>query len=320
MKIKFSGTGFTPIPNTLIDLWPVLLRQRYTHKDSLGREIEDRWLPIDRVILEVLFRRTHGGARAYGMTQVAIAATAGLKQRQLRYRLTFLERIGAIGISRNPGRKSGNEVDLDRLIAHLDTFRSPRLVEKPPDPSTTPAMGCRGTPAVECRGPEGGNGDDPLVNQEVEEIGLDAQQTRSKKEPCRNNPAPVDNSTPGASFSPPAEDEKARLNDMSPPEALLLGLALSPEIPEKIQDTRKKLLASGIGTDRQKVETLIRFELRGIGVKTSIINRWFSEIPADGMLFYLNQAYKKAREPAAWIFSVMEKTRGAYRGREGEAG
>ena len=63
---------------------------------------------------------------------------------------------------------------------------------------------------------------------------------------------------------------------------------------------------------RQAIETIVRTELRLAGLKSSLINRYFAQVPLDGMLWWINQAYAKAsRNMGGFIATTLKRTGGA---------
>ena len=68
---------------------------------------------------------------------------------------------------------------------------------------------------------------------------------------------------------------------------------------------------------RQAIETIVRTELRLAGIKSSLINRYFVEVPLDGILWWINQAYAKAsRNTGGFIATTLKRTGGAIPAKE----
>lgn len=319
MKIKYAGAGFTPIPNKLIDLWPLLLRLRGTPQPERWRGgkridcvIEPRLQAIDLVILCALFRMAYAGATRVGLSQTRLAALSGIKERNLRDRLGLMEAFGMLAIDRRPGKPA--EIDLDRLVAFLDHFQAPPLapVESSGDPSTTPARECRGTPARECRGQKAPNQAQGQPNQ-VDTGSRPGDNKQYERQDL------VETTLQSAEFSPPRPPKELT------PEALhkvLVDLICDVrDLPDDVRKHRGNFISSasvhGIGTLRQAVEALIRMELRNsrfLGVKTRIVDGLFRDIPLDGLVYWLNRSYGK-RNPAGFLLHILDRTRGAYPGR-----
>jgi hypothetical protein len=341
-RIKFSGTGFTPIPNQLIDLWPLLRRLRIPVVID-GKKVDAQLVPVDRVILEVLFRMAYAGRMSVSFGQRKIAALADIKERQLRYRLQALEAAGMLAIARHPGKES--VLDLDVLVEFLRRFQAPALppVEKSPDLSTTPAMECRSTPAMECRGQEadfalwnsredeeergdgaGEGGADPGDNKQSlsEEDLVESRSERwNSRETLREFPHPPSqkpSERPGPpAIDPPPSTPPDNCNGSERGELRLPELSEvleDPRIPEAVRTRRKHVLEEQFPPEmrRQAIETIIRTELRLAGIKSSLINRYFAEVPLDGMLWWISQAYAKAsRNPGGFIATTLKRTGGA---------
>lgn len=295
MEFRFS-TGYFSIPNELIEKWSLT-----------GLE------PSDLLILSAFLKHAHGKSTEVFPTQDRISGEIGITPRHLRRRIHVMKQKGMLEILLVPGRAS--IIDLNPLKSFLATLKSP--VDGSGKPSTTPDTHVRSTPDTHVRGIPREKPDNPEVNpRQAARIGAPNKQS-IKKHSCRNNGASVDNARPGDSLSPPADPSNGAGNEVSIPDDLLERIAFSPSIPATVKKIREPY-RSGIGSFRQRLETMIRLELRAAGIRTKIINEWFSVIPIDGMLFWLTRSYTAAtKNQAGYIASMIERTRGEYPNRKG---
>ena len=340
-RIKFSGTGFTPIPNQLIDLWPGLRRLRIPII-MMGKKVDAQLAHVDRTIFEVLFRMAYAGRMNVSLGQGKMAALADITTRQLRDRLHVLEAAGMLGVARSPGKE--NVIDLDVLVAFLGRFQAPPLppVEKSADLSTTPEVGFRSTPEVGFRGQEGdfslwnspetqpvqgdgvgeGAGDPGDNKQRTTE--KDFVESKSDRWNSRENPlefpqAPsrkpaksgVASSAPDPPTTPPGKGNGSRREERRVPP--LSDVLEDPRIPPDVRSRRQATLEQfPEAMRRQAIETIVRTELRLFGLKSSAIHRFFQTVPLDGMVWWINQAHAKAsRNKGGFIATVLERTGGA---------
>lgn len=305
------GKGFFHVSNVIIDKW--------------------RWTGLNAVALRVfltLLRHAYGEGSEVWPSRSIIARKCGISIVYTSEIINTMHDLGMLVITLNPGRPS--TVDLRPAERYFSELKQP--VDNLPGFSTTRKLAFTTTRKLAFTGQDEENGVKGKGNRLSMLRRSAGNNTRTRNtSSCRNKarrPEPSRRSSdtfavPPSLFSPSndsgngAEKGRAAL----PPESVLLQLASVEQIPEKALLLRKPYLSDGTpGTARQRIETLIRHELRSVlHIRTSVINRWFCEIPTDGILHWMNEAYVNGRRPAAWLVSVIDRTRGEYPGRKGAA-
>ena len=333
MRIKFSGTGFTAIPNQLVDLWPRLRVMRIPVV-LCGEKVTAQLIPTDRIIFEVLFRFAYAGRMNVRRGLREIARLADLGERQLRDRLYVLEAAGMIAIVRSPGKPS--EIDLDGLMGFLNRFQAPPLppVEKCADLFTTPEVDLRGqegdfslwnSPEVESeqgdRAGEGGAnpGDNKQRTTEKDFVESKSNRWNSRENP-RESPQSPSRKSSNAGFTsasldpptnPPGKSNGSGREERRTP--AIADVLEDPRIPRDVRTRREATLSHfPDAMRRQAIETIVRTELRLFGIKSSAIHRFFQTVPLDGMVWWINQAWSKAkRNKGGFVVTVFDRTGGA---------
>ena len=320
------GKGFTLVPNAVLDKWA--------------------WTGLNAVDLRVfltLLRHAYGERSETCPPVPLIAQKCELSVRYTKQIIGTFHGLGILAITLNPGKQ--NTVDLRPAEGYFARLEQP--VDNLPGLSTPLQRAWMGTPTTSVDGSNRQKEQETKLNR-IDRFRRSAHYNTTvyKTRSCRTkadrkvapligdeNPSPIGAETP--SRTPPESSpvppmlflpsgdrngaEKGRAAGV--PESVLLELATVDQIPEPAINLRKPYLSDQTpGTVRQRIETMIRHELRTVlHVPTRNINRWFCEIPVDGILHYMNEAYVNGRRPAAWLVAVINRTRGEYAGREGAA-
>jgi len=318
------GKGFTLVPNAILDKWT------WTGLNS-----------NDLRVFLMLLRHAYGNKSETCPPVPLIAQKCVISTRQTKFIIGTMHHLRMLEITLNPGRQ--NTVDLRPAEGYFARLEQP--VDNLPGLSTPLHRAPMGTPTP-CAD---GSNQQEIGKSKARRIlrfrppahnNTTVYKTRSCRTKADRIVAPLigdekaspigagnPSRTPSESFSVPPMlfsplgngngAEKGRAS--GPSDSVLLELASVEQIPETAIALRKPYISDQTpGTVRQRIETMIRHELRAVlHVPTRNINRWFCEVPADGILYWINQAYMNGRRPAAWLVSVIARTRGEYPGREG---
>lgn len=305
------GKGFFHVSNVIIDKWSL------TGLNAVAL----------RVFLTLL-RHAYGEGSEVWPSRSIIARKCSISSHYVSEIINAMHDLGILATTLVPGRPS--TVDLRPAERYFSDLKQP--VDNLPGLSTTRDRAVTTTHELAVTGQD----DEKRTKSKENRLSVlrrsAGNNTRTRNtSSCRNKarrPEPSRKSSdtfavPPSLFSPSNDSgngaEKGRA--AQPSESVLLELASVEQIPEKALLLRKPYLSDDTpGTARQRIETLIRHELRSVlHIRTSVINRWFCEVPADGILHWMNEAYVNGRRPAAWLVSVIDRTRGEYPGRKGAA-